>query len=371
MPYVSMATSTHSREVGGDGLNSLVVELYREMVMNQDEARLAALLERHKAFWLHGDGGEPLVRVRGNAQRVLFEHVDVTPDMLDVDVLTGQAAGRYRESCLVQGDVLRVECAFYQIPWLEAIVGCEIYAGGGEAMWPRARLRPNYEGMEGIVPGDDNAWLVKLRELIRGLVAANDGSYVVTHGLQRGPIDVLSGVLGDERMGLALCDEPEMVEKVLQRVTEAFIKVARAQYAEMPAFRGGWVCMQYGVWAPGKVMRVQTDSSCQVSEAMYREQILPHEREIMQSFDYSVMDLHSGATLRLYEVLLEVDELDAISVALDPGPNAPEVEEMIPIFGEILESKSLMISGKLRAGQLERLRTALPSGCFCIGAVVV
>jgi hypothetical protein len=331
---------------------------------------LKALLRRHEAFWKYEDLGVPLVRVQSGRSRSRFENVDVTPDMVDVEVLTPAVGLRDEGKQLVQGDLLHTECAFSRIPWMEAIVGCPIHCGADEAMWPGPVLGPNYEGVDDILPSEDNPWLLKLLDLTRALVAANDGSYLVTHTLMRGPIDLLSALIGDVRMGLALYDDPAQIAEILARATEAFLKVARAQYALLPPFEGGWAPWTYSLWAPGTVIRLQSDSASQLSPAMYAEQILPHDRAILGAFDYSILDLHSAGTLHLLPVLLEVEELDAISITLDPYESAPAVEALIPTLEGVLERKSVSLYGQMTVEELDRLKQALPTGCLAINAVV-
>jgi len=333
--------------------------------------QLKALLQRHEAFWKHEEKGTPLVRVRSGRQRMRFENVDVTPEMVDVAALTPGVGMRDEGKRLIQGDLLHTECAFSRIPWMEAIVGCPIHSGADEAMWPGPVLGSNYEGIDDLVPDEDDPWLRKLLALTRALVDANDGSYLVTHTLMRGPVDLLSALIGDVRMGLALYDEPERIGEVLARAAQAFLKVARAQYALLPPFEGGWAPWTYSLWAPGTVIRLQSDSASQLSPAMYAEQILPHDRTILSAFDYSILDLHSAGTLHLLPVLLEVEELDAISVTLDPYESAPTVEALIPTLERVLERKSVSLYGQMTVGELERLKQALPTGCLAIHAVVI
>lgn len=329
---------------------------------------LDALLQRHQAFWTRGEVDKPLVRILPRRQRAPFENVDVTPRMIDVEELTPEVGKRDMRKQLLQGDLFHGECAFSRIPWMEAIVGCEIRAGAEEAMWPRPALGPNYEGIDEIVPSDDNQWLAKLLDLTRALVEANDGSYVVTHTLQRGPTDILSALLGDERMGLAFYDAPDRVQDVLARTAQAFIIVAQAQYNVIPLFHGGRVPWSYGLWAPGSGIRFQADSASQLSPRMYQEYILPHDRAIMRAFDYSLIDLHSAGTLHLHKVLLEEEELDAISITLDRYENAPTVRDLIPTFAAILEAKSLCIIGEMTPEEVDEVTHALPARGLCINA---
>ncbi|MBN1400507.1 MAG: hypothetical protein JXA74_06700 [Anaerolineae bacterium] len=326
---------------------------------------LDVLLARHAAFWRHEPVERPLVRQRPARHRTPFENMDVTPDMIDVDLLTPEVGARDVRKHLVQGDLLNGICPFSRIPWMEALIGCQIHAGNDEAMWPKPALGAHYEGMDAIVPSEDNPWLIKLLALTRALVEANDDSYVVTHTLQRGPSDMLSALLGDERMGLSFYDAPDTVRTILARTAEAFIKVARAQYALIPKLAtsdgvAGWVPWAYGLWAPGSVIRFQSDSSSQLSPRMYADYVLPADRTIMQAFDYSIIDLHSAGTLHIHPVLLQVEELDAISVTLDRYENAPSAAELLPTFAAILEHKSLSIFGEVTQAEFDTLLRELP-----------
>ena len=210
---------------------------------------------------------------------------------------------------LMQGDLLHTENAYSRVPWMEAIVGCEIRAGAEEAMWPKPALGPNYEGMERIVPGDDNPWLVKLLALTRALVG-NDGSYLVTHTLMRGPIDLLSALMGDVRMGLGFYDEPKRLPRCCRWPRRLFSRwpapSMRSCRRSRGAGRRGCTACGAGHGDPPAVRLGQPALAAYVQGA-----VLPHDRAILSAFDYSIIDLHSAGTCHLHPVLIEVDELDA------------------------------------------------------------
>ena len=86
------------------------------------------------------------------------------------------------------------------------------------------------------------------------------------------------------------------------------------------------------------------------------------------SFDYSIIDLHSAGTMHIYPVLLEVDELSAISVTLDRYENAPTAHDLLPTFRDILAKKSLSITGEMTRAELEILTSALPGRGLAISA---
>ena len=164
------------------------------------------LLERHRAFWEHRDEGPPLVRVRRRRSREPFENVDVTPEMIDVEALTPEVGTRDLGKRLVQDDLFYTECPFSRIPWMEAIVGCEIHSGANEAMWPRPALGPGYEGIEDILHCADQALAntlgaaaAVLRISLTGRRASFAGiGNIELHALSRSPIRpvCIPGIVG-------------------------------------------------------------------------------------------------------------------------------------------------------------------------------
>ena len=327
--------------------------------MHDIDKRMEELLARHAAFWRREPAEKPLIRVRRG--RKILEHLDVFPSMIDPGTFTLPLS-----ESPVQDDLFRTESVFGGVPWMEAIAGCGIHAGAGEAMWAKTALGAGFEGIEQICRTDDNLWFDKLLELTRALVDSNYGAFLISHTLQRGPMDMLSALMGDERMGLAFYDSADRVDFILKKATNLFLEMTRAQYDIIPPFHGGRPVWAYAVWAPGSVVRLQTDSSVQISADMYKSQVLPHERRIMSAFDYSLMDLHSGGNLRLYKVLIEEDDLNAISVTLDRHESAPGIDNLIPIFEHILSKKSLVVFGTVSREELAALVDALPASGLCI-----
>jgi hypothetical protein len=90
----------------------------------------------------------------------------------------------------------------------------------------------------------------------------------------------------------------------------------------------------------------------------------------MQAFDYTIIDLHSAGTLHLLPVLLEEEDLNAISVTLDRYESAPGVAELMPTFARILEAKSLSIYGEVTTEELEALKRELPSRGLSLNVIV-
>jgi hypothetical protein len=74
---------------------------------------------------------------------------------------------------------------------------------------------------------------------------------------------------------------------------------------------------------------------------MYARQVLPHDRTIMQAFDYTIMDLHSAGTLHCTSrCSMKRPRLNAISVTLDRYENAPTVRDLLPTLRTIWSARA-------------------------------
>ena len=214
--------------------------------------RVAELLQRQRAFW-HRDRVErplltailyePLAAMRVPVASECWQgdNLRLTPEMLDPVAFADFEQGPTDPQALLRGDIFRVRAAFRRIPWLEAILGCPIYADRvSGSIWSTPILKSVEDGAA-LDIGDDNPWLAKLLAFTRELVACYDGSYLATLTLMRGPIDLARAVLGDEQMCLAIYDSPEAFRALLDAVSRVFIAVVEAQSAIIPPFEGGSV----------------------------------------------------------------------------------------------------------------------------------
>ena len=96
-------------------------------------------IQRHKQYWNREDTGRPLVSVTiaedfffsrhyRSASDLLQPGKLITPDMLDVPAFMSDYERMYQESLLVEQDGFWVGTPYTGIPWMEAMLGCEIVA---------------------------------------------------------------------------------------------------------------------------------------------------------------------------------------------------------------------------------------------------
>ena len=336
------------------------------MSVTAADEHLRHLLDRHRAFWDRAPVDQPLVDAVHWHEAPKLPSTMLRPEMLDVDAYVDEIRIAAHEGSLIQGDMFRPACPYPRVPWMEALVGSPIQVVDDEAagMWPRPRPF-EWNQTDSLRVSDSNPWLQRLLSYTQLLVELWDVTYLPTHTLMRGPIDMASAILGDVRLGLAFNDYPDELAELFAACADTFITVGHAQWDRIPRFEAGY-CSFYGIWAPGRPQRLQVDSASQLSPKTYRMHVAPHDRRVTEAFDYCSIDVHSGGTLHLVDELVEMSNLKAISVSIDPYESAPRISELVPTFARVLERKALVLNGPMRQAELKLLLDSLPAAGLAI-----
>jgi hypothetical protein len=239
--------------------------------------------------------------------------------------------------------------------WTEAMIGCPVRVITG-GVW----AAPFFEDWERI--GDliaDDEWVGKLVEFMEFLTQRSQGRYPVGQPLFRGPIDMMAAALGHQEMCFAFVERPDEADEFLRVCADIFLQAAETRLSYTPAFHGGYLS-GYGIWAPGKVLRTQMDNAVLLSPKIYGEQVLKHDRRVIEQFEYPLIHLHSGC-LHIIDHLLDVEPLKAIQVSVD-FPGGPLVAEVLPILRKILRRKPLIVTGPVTEKELWSLLSLSPAG---------
>ncbi|MCL5109298.1 MAG: hypothetical protein M1401_10610 [Chloroflexi bacterium] len=337
------------------------------------------LLQRHAAFWKREKVDRPLITVRPYAplahRRLPLADgtategdIELKPEMIDPELINNVEQRRAASGQLNLGGSFSARGAYERIPWVEAILGCPIWADSHSgSIWSEAYL----EGVRAprrFDLGPANLWFARLKAAVQSLVANDDDSYLVAHTLMRGPIDMVRALAGDVAMCLAALDDPEGTRQLLEEVTPLFIKIGQAQTELIPPYHGGY-CSQFGVWAPGTVVRTQCDMSSVTSAKTYADLFLPYDERICRAFDYSVIHLHSGF-LHTVDAILEHEYPMAIEIALDTGSTPVTTRDVVPVAQKILARKPLLLEGPMSAVDLAYVLANLPAAGLYVCAYV-
>ncbi|MEW5717457.1 MAG: hypothetical protein AB1817_02405 [Chloroflexota bacterium] len=318
------------------------------------------LREKHRAFWTRGAAETPISGDKRTTAFVLGDYQFTVTDRAlkpeDIElprVLAWADALYQRGDGFLDGELVWGLPPLPGVPWMEAILGCPIWvAEASHSLWAAPWL-DDWDALEKILPLASNPWYCKLLELTDALVRRANGCYPVTQTLMRGPADLAVALRGHERFCLDMLDQPERASQLARRCTEIWIQVARALLARIPPFDGGYTAPRLEVWAPGQLVRFEEDATILFSSRLYREFFQECDRRIAASFDYALIHTHS-ANHRLIAALLEIPELPAIQVILDP--TGPSFVEMIPILQKIQSAgKALLITHELADETLNSL----------------
>lgn len=346
------------------------------MVFSSSENELMKL---HLAFWNH-DLKEPIIINKYSFWRRINFLMNKRGRVLHEDfVKMGEGATiepiilkpklhhdyyEYNEfgSDNICGLVFNTIIPWTMITWLPAIAGCELkVAVRGDTIWPMHYIKDNWFESENMGLKTNFKWLDKLLEFTDFLVDRYYPKRMVSLELfSRGPGDMLINIMGGMAY-LAMYDHPAEIKKLLLMLADIHIKWSREQLKRIPKLNNGY-CNQWGIWAPGKVTRIQEDFAVNLSEKHFREFLEPAENKIIEASEFQVFHTHSGLP-NYAEWISKIEGLKVVEMTIDPI--SPTVEELIPLWKRILERKSLIITGTLNEKQVKLIVSKLDfSGLF-------
>lgn len=266
----------------------------------------------------------------------------ITPDMLDVHSFLEDYERMYQETCDLGQGAFRTAEPFPVIPWMEAIVGCEVYATDASFV-----THPSVRSMDYIKKVDmtiDDVWMGKYLEFVKKLQDFSQDWFPIGQPITRGLSDILGAMLGQEQMVYALYDEPEKMKELFFQAADVFTHVIGKQYEVLTDFHGGYSMGFYHLWCPGRCIWFQEDLSSLLSQDLYREFIKKPDEAICAGYEYTMVHLHCSS-FSILDDLMEIPSLKVIEVNKDTG--GPSVEEMLPVFKKIQGKKNLVIWGDL------------------------
>jgi hypothetical protein len=333
-------------------------------------------LELHRTFWARDNQPRPLASFRVGdfffarhfhaALPLLEPDKLMSPAMLNVSEFLPDYERMFRETEDLAQDGFWTGEPYTGIPWMEAILGCPIRAAG-ESFNSRPWLSSPGEALEKLRFDTENPWLKKYLEFTTGLVKLSRGRFPVGMPIMRGPTDMLGALLGQQEMVLALMEtDPQVMRRLIERVTRAFLAVIEAQRGLTPPFYGGASLGFYHVWAPGSAIWFQDDLSAILSPKLYRRFFLDSARLILAGHDHTAVHLHPASFFILDE-LLTLESLKVVQVNKDIC--GPGVKEMLPILAKIMQTRGLILWGDLTVEDLELIKQSLPCRGLALNVV--
>jgi hypothetical protein len=355
-----------------------------------DSPPFAALMAKHRRFWRRAEdsllrscglfASSAPVRLLQSDGTVVRRVRRLSADMIDPTAMVAEAAawGLDRvDSTLPEqgqfmiaaglGDQMPIAHCLAKVPWLEAMLGCPVEMTDGQ-IWSEPYDGDVEELIRRGANFDHNPWLQLYEEMLRQVQDKLSAHFVVTaNTLLRGTCDLVAAVLGVRDACITWLDDPTLASRLMRVCTDANLAVIEAGNRIAQPFQGGHMC-GYGIWAPGTVLRTQADHSTLLSPRIYETQIMPYDIEIIRSCSYSVFHLHNPG-LHVAPLLLQIPELSAIQVVVDPYPNAARRPYEVEMYHLIQESKPLILDVNFPdQGEADALLSELSPRGLCYNA---
>jgi hypothetical protein len=321
--------------------------------------------KRIDAFWSREILDRPVVQFKlyktkdeqleqplpGNApgQNVYLD-AEYQADLLRID-LTNQ---------MFLGDSLPVAYPGFSPAIMTAFYGCPLKFSENGTCWSEP-LGGDIDYPEDLVFDWESPWLAKIWELTDVLLSVGKGCFITGMSDWLMGADCLAAILGSERLGIALINDPIRTKKQLNTIEMNFEHLYMDFYkilngAGQPATT--WIPLV----SDGKYYVLANDFSALVSNTMYREYFLNDVIRECQFLDHAIYHLDGPGALRHLDAILEVEDLDGVQFVPPPGDD--RFERWVQVYKRIQEAgKCVQVNCDL-SEVIEVSRHLKPEGLF-------
>lgn len=284
----------------------------------------------------------------------LLDHIDkLEADLVNPDILIREIenynSGQLNETLALkgqylvsvgQGDSIPFSRPLIKMPWIEAMLGCKIRMINGQIWSEQYSGDPELIIHKGI-HFESNPWFQLYLEFIKQLQNRLNKRFPISPmaGLH-GTCDLVASIMGVQEACIGWIDNPSFMARLMRVCTDAILTVVEAVNKVRIQSNNGYSCL--GIWAPDKIIFTQADHASLLSPEIYKQQILPYDLEVIRSCPISIFHIHNLG-LHLAPILIEVPELDAIQVWMDPYPIESRKLYEFNILKKILQYKSLIL----------------------------
>jgi 5-methyltetrahydrofolate--homocysteine methyltransferase len=170
----------------------------------------------------------------------------------------------------------------------------------------------------------ENPWWQRVQEVTRAGVARWGSQVLVGHTDLGGNLDILASLRGADKLLLDLTDSPAEVERLVNEITQLWMRYYDELYAITSSVGRGNAC--WGpCWSPGKGYMLQCDFSYMISPRMFKRFVLPDLAACCDHLDYGFYHLDGIGEIPHVDHLLSIERLRGIQ--WQPGDGQPKGDQ--------------------------------------------
>jgi len=344
------------------------------MVKGQQYYSIEQRVERFKQYYQQVNdrpllgffAGSEFPLRRYPASHNLSENRPLKPDDFDVTTYLDDCDQLFEIHEACGGDFIWSASPFWGIPWLEAAIGCPIFADHSTGSI-YAQPPVDFAGPDDIPEFNPSSpWMHKAVEFIDRMADRSKNRWPIGTTRMRGISDLLSALYGSERFVYAMIDDPDNVMETCQRLTHFWIAFGNLQLQQIPEFHGGVGSFYYNMWAPAGTIWLQEDAAALLSPDLYDKFIREHDQRIAESFPGCIMHQHPTKFVPTDFYL----KMPFIALELHIDEQGPEAKALYDTHMKILERKPLLIWGNLTDSDMDLIFTKLPVRGLAVITVV-
>jgi 5-methyltetrahydrofolate--homocysteine methyltransferase len=199
---------------------------------------------------------------------------------------------------------------------------------------------PDNKDIQDIHPAYDanNIWWQRVLDLTRTAVRRFGKTVSISHTDLGGNLDIVASLRGTEQLLYDLYDAPDEVERVVNEVTQLWLRYYR-ELEPIIAQAGRGTTPWAPIWSAKRCYMLQCDFSYMISPAMFERFVMPDLAACCDYLDHGFYHLDGKGQIPHLDMLLSLKRLRGIQWI--PGAGAPPPHRWLPLLKRIKDAGKL------------------------------
>lgn len=184
----------------------------------------------------------------------------------------------------------------------------------------------------------NNKWWKWTLEFTEKALERGKGKYLVEMPDIVENLDTIAALVGSEPLLYHLYDYPEEIHRLQKKILPVWFKVFDHLYNMIKDEDGGMCFGFFGIYAAGKMAKLQCDFSAMISPDMFHEFVFPYLKEQSDCLDYALYHLDGPGELPHLDQILSIDSINAVQWVPLPGEHDPGDPCWDSLYRKILDA---------------------------------